>query len=81
MIAQILSTTRREALPASRSAGDEPSRGAEVGVRCARVALAFALLPALATMLLVGGVGLIAVGLATTLARSVDAATAYREGS
>ena len=65
MIAQGLTTPRRGAtLPAGEG------RAGRVAVRLVHVTLAVALLPALAAMLVVGGVGAAAVGLASLAARA-----------
>lgn len=73
MIAQILTKGRRGFTAASRSASlSDESRALGVGAHCVRVGLAILLLPALATALVVGGIGAVAVGLATAATRAWD---------
>jgi len=73
MIAQSLATTGRGEVPdTSRpECREEFSRAALIGVRSVQITLAVILLPALATMLIVGGLGAAAAGLASAVARSV----------
>lgn len=74
MIAQILSRGRRGRAASSRSTNpSDESRAFKIGVRCVRVLLAILLLPALATVLIIGGLGAVVVGLATAAGRLLDA--------
>ena len=78
MIAQILARGRRGLASTSRTAtilGE--SRRLEIGACCVRAGLAILLLPALATVLVVGGVGAANVGTVTVAAK----ATGGPEGS
>ncbi|WP_165250305.1 hypothetical protein [Paludisphaera soli] len=70
MIAQILATRRANAPESYREPVEEPTRGLELAARVVQIALAIALLPALAAMLVVGGVGAAAYGLSTVVARA-----------
>jgi len=64
MIAQILAPRGRGGVAdGAAPRGEELSRAAHAGVRGVQIALAVVLLPALATMLIVGGVGAAAAGL------------------
>jgi len=75
MIAQILARGRRSLAVASRSpapSDSNDSRTVDLGTRCVHVGLAILLLPALATVLVVGGLGAAAVGLVTVVTRAVN---------
>lgn len=76
MIAQILAMRRRGLAPAppSSSSDSDSSRVMNAATRGVQIALAIALLPALATMLVVGGLGAAAVAAATTVARVAEGA-------
>ena len=70
MIAQILARGRRGRPAVSQSTSpSSESRVLDVGARWVGVLLAILLLPALATVLVVGGLGALAVGLAATVSR------------
>lgn len=67
MFAQILRTSHRQA---ALENVEGSHRGIDSAARLVQITLAVLLLPALATMLVVGGVGVAAVGAATAFARA-----------
>ncbi|WP_165073812.1 hypothetical protein [Paludisphaera rhizosphaerae] len=74
MIAQDLERGRPDLAAASRSiqaSTSNDARGFHVGVRCVHVGLAILLLPALATVLVVGGLGAGAIKMAAVVSRVV----------
>lgn len=74
MIAQDLERGRPDLAAASRSiptSNANDARGPDVGIRCVHVGLAILLLPALATVLVVGGIGAGAIRLAEAASRLV----------
>ncbi len=70
MIAQILATSRSEAPEGCRGGVEGSTRGLDLAARTVQIALAIALLPALAVMIVVGGVGAAALGLTTLAAHA-----------
>lgn len=69
MIAHIPATTSRPPRELSDPTGDRESRAPSWPVRLARICLAIYLIPVLLVMLLVGGVGVVVLGVATGVAK------------
>lgn len=67
MFAQILTTSHQQAVS---EAADKSHRGFDPAARLVQISLAVLLIPALATMLVVGGVGVAVIGAATVFARA-----------